>query len=76
MVQVAGVDAKSQRAMLSGTASGRATTIWEPRRHRGESWRARGLTEYAQRVGRTKSADAVGDGEIGVSRMCAGTSAG
>jgi len=76
VVQVAGVDAKPQRAMPSGTASGRAMTTWEPRRHRGESWRARGLPEYAQRVGRTMSADAVGDGEIGISRMCASTSAG
>ena len=35
-------------------------------RLRGESWRAGGLREYARRVGRTASADAVGDGEIGV----------
>ena len=41
-------------------------------RLRGEAWRAGGLREYARRVGRTASADAVGDGEIGVSRMCAG----
>jgi hypothetical protein len=36
MVQVVDVESESQSGMLSGTANGRATTIWEPRRCRGK----------------------------------------
>jgi hypothetical protein len=77
MVQVVDVESESQSGMLSGTANGRATTTWEPRRCRGTV--LEDCRTAPERATRRKDIGSVRRGRrrmFGFSGMCASTSAG